>query len=316
MIDLKFGDPALIRRTLINIEGLMPMGMGYKMDSYQSGVLVYWVKDYYKSKFNLDYKHIILTHGANGGLHCVINAIKDKYDVFYTNELAFGWYKRIMDREGVRNLKVKDLRKETHDFNSCYIVDSPNNPWGDQVINSNLNPRDVIWDSVYASPIFINEGVLTAPEHNIMVGSLSKIFGLSGLRIGWVGTNDDSVASKVLENSISFYCGISTPSLEMASTIVCTTKLDRFEKIAKLDLDIVRENFNKLKNIFNLEVPSNGMFYMGVLDKKNKQILEKAEVLGLIMTSIDGNEYIRFNMADKEIKTNNAVKSILKADSL
>jgi aspartate/methionine/tyrosine aminotransferase len=316
MIDLGFGDPVLIRKRLNQIYSIPAQGLGYRMGDDCEKEIIAWVKSYYKDNFHIDYRNVILTHGANGGLHVTLKALKGNYDYFYTHELAFGWYKKITDMERILNIKVKDLRKVSQDTCSVYIIDSPSNPWGYQIINNNIDERNVIWDSVYASSIFIDPVIMTAPKHHVMVGSFSKMFGLSGLRIGWVATNDDILASRIKENALTSYCGLSTPSLEIASNLVENIDLVGFNKIAKLHLDFNREEMNKLRNIFNMESPEYGMFYLGYLDDKNSKILEKSGVRGIELEGSDKTKYIRFNMADDEAKTKNAIKAILKADSV
>jgi aspartate/methionine/tyrosine aminotransferase len=318
MIDLKFGDPVLIRNQLNTYTQLSHRSMGYRMQDDCEESIVKWVKRYYKDKFGLEYKHIILTHGAIGGLDVVLRSLKNSFDVAYVNELAFGWYERVLKLNGIRFIKSKDLRNEKNDLSSLFIVDSPSNPFGHQILNKDLNPSQVVWDSVYASECYV-KGPVLCPDHKIMVGSFSKMFGLSGLRIGWVGLNDEFLFNKIKENALTAYCGLSTPSLEIASSLTSSIDFDSFQKVAKLHLDFNREEFNKLRNIFEIKSPENGMFYMGALDSKNLQILDKANVVGLTLNSMDKNcyirlSYIRFNMADDYNKTKKAIKAILKAD--
>jgi aspartate/methionine/tyrosine aminotransferase len=315
MIDLKFGDPVLLREQLKNFHTLSEFSLGYRMDDECEKSIIKWVKSYYKRNFNLEYKHVILTHGANGGLHMLINVLKSSKDLFVINDLAFGWYEKLLKMENVIYYKSPKLSEEEPFFNAIYIMDNPNNPWGELNINLSLPSSGVIWDSVYASPIFV-QGPLRAPPHTMMVGSLSKMFGLSGLRIGWVGVNDDFLADKLKQTALTAYCGLSTPSLEIADNLLRDIDLKHFEYLSKMALDDSRDKFNKLRNIFGLDAPNNGMFYMGNLDSSNQKLLEKAEVNGLKLTTIDGQDYIRFNMADSSLNTKNAIKAILKADSI
>jgi aspartate/methionine/tyrosine aminotransferase len=222
-----------------------------------------------------------------------------------------------MEMTDVRHRIEADLRTyENKDwYGTAFVIDSPNNPWGHNIVNEKLNKSTIIWDSVYASKIFVN-GALVAPDHDIMIGSFSKMLGLSGLRIGWIGTNDDFLAMKLQNVALTSYCGLSTASLEIANNIVSTIDLDGFEKVAKINLDYSRDRFNRLKNIFNLDAPVSGMFYMGILDKTNKKILQKANVEGLELMSVNNIEYIRLNMADYGSKTELAIKQILKADRI
>jgi len=315
MIDLKFGDPVLLREQLKNFHTLSEFSLGYRMDDECEKEIVKWVKSYYKKNFNLNYKHIILTHGANGGLHMLVNILKSSKDLFVINDLSFGWYEKVLRMENATYYKTPKLSEEDPFPNAVYVMDYPNNPWGELITNEKLPSNGVIWDSVYASPIFV-QGPLSAPPHGMMVGSLSKMFGLSGLRIGWVGVNDDFLALKLQHAALTAYCGLSTPSLEIASNLLRDVELKNFEFLAKMALDDSRDQFNKLRSIFGLDAPNNGMFYMGNLDSTNKKLLEKAQVAGLELTTISGQDYIRFNMADSTLNTKNAIKSILKADAL
>jgi histidinol-phosphate/aromatic aminotransferase/cobyric acid decarboxylase-like protein len=315
MFDLKFGDPVLIRSQLKNFHTLHENTLGYRMDDDCEKNIIRWVKKYYKDKFGLEYKYVVLTHGAIGGLDVVLRSLKNSFDVSYINDLAFGWYEKVLRLNDIKFIKSIDLRKDKNEIASLYIVDSPSNPFGHQILNNDLNSNQVIWDSVYASECYVNGPVLH-PEHKAMIGSFSKMFGLAGLRLGWVGLNDEFLFNKIKENTLTAYCGLSTPSLEVASDLVGTIDFDLFQKVAKLHLDFSRDLFNKLRNIFNMESPENGMFYTGALDGKNIKILEKAKVGGLVLNSIDGRNYIRFNMADECEKTKKAVRAILRADKL
>lgn len=312
MFDLGFGDPVLIRSCLKNMQALQFANMGYRLEDDCENEIIAWVRSYYKNMFHKEYKHIMLTHGANGGLHMAVKTLKKSKDYFYINDLSFAWYKKILQTEKVTTVLSKDLRQEMSEMSSVYIVDSPSNPWGHQILNDDLNSSTVVWDSVYASPIFMDAPILAAPKHTVMVGSLSKMLGLSGLRIGWIATNDDFLAENLSFYISTCYCGLSTPSLEMANQIIQDIDLRHFNFQAKLHLDFNREEFQKLKNIFSLDAPPFGMFYMGVLDDLNRKILEKANVKGIELRAMDGSEYIRFNMADDYQKTKEAIKLILK----
>lgn len=319
MIDLTFGDPLLLREILGNFHTLSEANLGYRMDDECEKNIIEWVRNHYKTNLGQNYKHIVLTHGANGALQILVNTLKNRYSTFVIKDMAFGWYDRILDMEKVFCKKVEYIESYKYPTEAMYIIDSPSNPFGLLIKDNIQYSGEVVWDSVYASPIFINNAMnssLSAPRHQIMIGSFSKIFGLPGLRIGWIGTNEDDLAKKVYSNSLTAYCGLSTPSLEISNNLIRDIDLQKFEKIANTYLNYSREKFAKLKNIFDLDAPINGMFYMGRLDKSNKKLLTKAKVSGLPLRSILGEDFIRFNMADSPKNTENAVKAILKADKI
>ena len=317
MYDLSFGDPVVVRNNLKSMHFISERNIGYRVNQDCEKEIAAFVRSYYRQYFNATYKHIILTHGATGAINAIVNAIKGSYDVFAVNDMSFSWYERILKKEQVNfTRKVEDMRNEKQSPSTFYIVDSPNNPWGHQILNPNLNPENVLWDSVYASPIYMNSNVLQAPKHKIMVGSFSKMFGLSGLRIGWAATNDDVLAAKVKELALTAECGLSAPSLDIARNFVESVDMPAVHQQGKLHLDFNREKFEKLSKIFSLKAPVDGMFYMGILDDKNKQILQKANVKGSELTSLAGTHYVRLNMADSYCKTKDAIAAILKADQV
>jgi aspartate/methionine/tyrosine aminotransferase len=71
-------------------------------------------------------------------------------------------------------------------------VTSPNNPNGYEAYEEG-RLYDV-WDAAYASPIYGWSGLV--PYHRIAVFSAAKLFGLSGLRVGWLVTPDPVLAEK------------------------------------------------------------------------------------------------------------------------
>jgi aspartate/methionine/tyrosine aminotransferase len=74
------------------------------------------------------------------------------------------------------------------------IVTSPNNPDGRQYQPSwGHSHFGLIWDAAYASPAYGWNGFWT-PSH-AKVFSLSKLFGVPGLRVGWVLFDDEAQAA-------------------------------------------------------------------------------------------------------------------------
>jgi aspartate/methionine/tyrosine aminotransferase len=165
--------------------------------------------------------------------------------------------------------------------------------------------------------VYVNSGILTYPNHDIMVGSFSKFFGLSGLRLGWIGLNNNIWAECLRELINTTHCGLSAASLEVANKIVCETDFEKFEILAKRRLDDIKGDFSKLRSVFSLYAPDNGMFYMGHLDKNNKKILEKAGVAGLEkVDNLSKQRYVRLNMTAPQKQSVQAIKNIIKADKI
>lgn len=314
IIDLKFGDPVVIRSLLNNVYPLTDIQLGYRSNDSQSEAnIINWVKDYYLQYFGIHYKHILLTHGATGAIDMILGAKGATIQHIYFCDLAFGWYKKLAEKNDYLIGKVHHVDKLIGNTHAISIIDSPSNPWGDNA-SDNKVAANVIWDSVYASSAFTSISKFSPPSHEFMVGSFSKMFGLSGLRLGWIGTNND-LWGDILQDAVSTsYCGLSAASLDVADRLIQTVDSYSFGLMAKGKLDNNRNEFSKLSQIFSTNPLENGMFYMGVLDKTNRKLLNKAGIVGLEMKDLSGKEWIRFNVSDLEEKTSKAVKAILKAD--
>jgi len=315
MINLKFGDPVLIRSFIRNYPRVVESRMGYTPDD-MAKYLRKWIRDYCASHFSITYKHIILTHGATGALDIIFHKLNPDKKII-THALHFDWYDKLAAKHGHDIALTKSFSSLLPDLHnkSVYLLDSPCNPWGNVTADHSLDSSAVLWDSVYASPVYLNSGVFPIPKHEIIIGSFSKMLGLSGLRLGWIGTNNDLLAASYSEIIETTYCGLSAASMSVLKYTLSVTDIGRFEQIAKNTLNTVREDFDKLRNIFSLNVPVNGMFYMGVLDKHNKKILERAGVIGLERhDKLTNNYYIRLNMCADLADMRAAVKSILKTD--
>ena len=105
----------------------------------------------------------------------------------------------------------------SYDINAIRIATSPNNPDGSEVDDN--EPVDIL-DASYFNPIYAVYGHTKRPNALINCFSGSKMFGLSGIRIGWMCTNDSFIAKKVAEYVESTTTGVSLLSqLHMASVL-------------------------------------------------------------------------------------------------
>src|SRR5262249_10876159 len=55
-----------------------------------------------------------------------------------------------------------------------------------------VSMRCHVWDAAYAHGVYGWKGIV--PDHEVAVWSASKLFGLSGLRVGWLVTKDEDFA--------------------------------------------------------------------------------------------------------------------------
>jgi aspartate/methionine/tyrosine aminotransferase len=87
------------------------------------------------------------------------------------------------------------------------VITAPNNPDGSQP----LGGEDCdIWDGAYSQPLYGFTGI--PPLHRIGVFSAAKYLGLSGIRVGWVGTNERAVHDRTAYFVEITTSGVSIPS--------------------------------------------------------------------------------------------------------
>lgn len=153
------------------------------------------------------YKHIVVTCGAKQAIEAAFFAFKTverRSNVLHTPPY---WpsYPTLAKSQGL------DFNGSGPRGTSIHCVTSPNNPDGAQEY---LFKTEVdLWDAVYAQPLYGFMGL--PPIHRVAVFSAAKQLGLSGLRVGWLGTDEDELAraaSYFVEISTS---GVSTASQEM-----------------------------------------------------------------------------------------------------
>ncbi len=97
-------------------------------------------------------------------------------------------------------------------FKTVTVNTTPNNPDGSEVLDS-----CDIWDAAYAHAVYGSSG---SPAHQISVWSAAKLFGLSGLRIGWLATNDKDLAAKAAEYVEITTSGVATDSQQRLLTVL------------------------------------------------------------------------------------------------
>jgi aspartate/methionine/tyrosine aminotransferase len=132
------------------------------------------------------------------------------------------------------------------DFNSklaVSIITSPNNPDGSEQYFAER--RYNIWDAAYASPVYGWSG--KAPNHDISVWSAAKMYGVSGLRVGWLVTNDERIAAQAalyVEKTTSGVANISQSILTRLLYLERQELLDEVLSFAREDLLMNGATFN------------------------------------------------------------------------
>lgn len=204
---------------------------------------------------------IITTHGAAGANHHIfysliepgdkVISVMPTYQQLYSIPESYGAEVRILKlrRENGFLPDLDELRKLAEGGVKLICINNPNNPSGALMPPEMLNEIVAIarkadaWllcDEVYRHLTQTDDyspSVADLYEKGISVGSMSKVFSLAGLRLGWIATHDESIRRSCLShrdyNMIS--CG-------MLDEAIAAVALRHKEALLARNRGIVRDN--------------------------------------------------------------------------
>jgi aspartate/methionine/tyrosine aminotransferase len=130
-------------------------------------------------------KHIVIANGAKQALAAAFYALKAKgINVMHVPPPYWPSFPTLIKAAG---MEWDDRPSDS----ARWCVASPNNPDGWQFEGPG---RVEVWDAAYASPAYGWNGM--KPKAHCTVHSASKLLGLSGLRVGWLSTDDEDLAER------------------------------------------------------------------------------------------------------------------------
>ena len=104
-----------------------------------------------------------------------------------------------------------------------FLITSPNNPDGKNYTNLDLiNWRykgPMIHDAAYYTDIYLPKDQMTLPLGDIQIYSMSKMYGLSGLRIGYAVCHNEKYYADMVNYIEMTTAGVSTASQDIARNI-------------------------------------------------------------------------------------------------
>lgn len=215
----------------------------------------------------MDAKNIITTHGGAGANSLVISTIVGKGDhvvsVMPTYQQLYSIPESLGAEVDILKLKTEDgylpnldeLRKLVKSDTKLICINNPNNPTGalmsDEILNEIVEiAREadayLLCDEVYRhlnqDDVYI-ESIADLYEKGISVSSMSKVFSLAGLRLGWIATRDDELKREVLShrdyNTIS--CGLFDEEVAAIALANKEKVLDRSRGLIRKNLAILDE---------------------------------------------------------------------------
>lgn len=215
----------------------------------------------------LNIENIVPTHGASGANHHVfyslispgdrVVSIMPTYQQLYSIPESYGADVQILHLSKENNYlpDLEKLRRLVTPKTKMICINNPNNPTG--ALMSEQMLREIVeiarsadaWilcDEVYRH-LSQEDGwcpsIVDLYEKGISVSSMSKVFSLAGLRLGWIATHDMSVVKSCLShrdyNLVS--CGVFDEMLAAAA-------LKHRDKLLERSRKIVRENLQILDN--------------------------------------------------------------------
>ena len=215
----------------------------------------------------LNIENIVPTHGASGANHHVfyslispgdrVVSIMPTYQQLYSIPESYGADVQILHLSKENNYlpDLEKLRRLVTPETKMICINNPNNPTG--ALMSEQLLREIVeiarsadaWilcDEVYRHLSQEDDwcpSIVDLYEKGISVSSMSKVFSLAGLRLGWIATHDMSVVKSCLShrdyNLVS--CGVFDEMLAAAA-------LKHRDKLLERSRKIVRENLQILDN--------------------------------------------------------------------
>ena len=206
-------------------------------------------------------QEIVPTHGASGGNHHVfyslinpgdkVISIMPSYQQLYSIPASLGADVKIMHlkKENGYLPDVDELKKLAEGGVKMICLNNPNNPTGALITEEILQKviriaRDfdayLLVDEVYRHLIQSDDwqpSIVDMYEKGISTSSMSKVFSLAGVRLGWIATHDKDALKQMWShrdyNLIS--CG-------MIDDAIAALALKSKEAILKRNKKIIREN--------------------------------------------------------------------------
>lgn len=206
-------------------------------------------------------ENVVPTHGAAGANHHVfysliepgdrVVSIMPTYQQLYSIPESFGADVRLLHlrQENDYLPDLDELRRLVTPGTKMICINNPNNPTGALMSAGLLREiveiarsagAYVLCDEVYRHLTQTDEwceSIVDLYEKGISVSSMSKVFSLAGLRLGWIATHDMDVVRSCLSHR-----DYDLISCGMFDEAVAAVALNHGEKLLARNRAIVREN--------------------------------------------------------------------------
>jgi aspartate/methionine/tyrosine aminotransferase len=318
-IDTAAGEPYIIRECLEKAFPLTPYTLPNEASiweyPYPQGN-----KDLVKILEDKYHAPVVITGGAKQALGATFYALKQMGRI--TVGLQNPFWALLPPLIKMHHL-IPTEGLEGHD---AALLVAPNNPDGHMLTPEeikNLSDRckersvPLIHDAAYYTHTYLPETYPLKPIGDVQIFSASKMFGLSGLRIGWCVCWNKDFYKHLVEYMEAMTVGASNVSQLFLRDLLTRmyaypTLTAKFEGLSSIALDKSKEIIKQV-NPEVLEVPANfeklpGMF--GFFKRGVKADFEKAKVNVADGKHFGMEGYIRMNLAFGEERMNEIVKRL------
>ncbi len=204
---------------------------------------------------------VVTTHGAAGANHLTLYSLVEPGDAVVSVMPAYQQLYSIPESYGarVRVLKLQKaegfqpnldrLRTLVNEKTKVICINNPNNPTGALMPEETLRGvveiargvgAYILCDEVYrflTQEEGYTESIADLYEKGISVGSMSKVFSLAGLRLGWIATRSEAAMREIL-----LHRDYDTISCGLIDEAIATVALEAKEALIARSRQIVREN--------------------------------------------------------------------------
>lgn len=222
------------------------------------------LRDALSSTYEVPSSNIVVTHGASMGIFLVLTSLLERgqevlievpnYEPLYRIPKALECRVKILERdfEGGYELDLEQLNRKISSRTEAVILTNLHNPSGTSIGESKLRTisrilRDhdarLICGEAYLESVF--QGSLPpafrVSDRNVSIGSMSKAYGLGGLRVGWVFCDEE------LKDDIHSLENYMSPQNTYPAQQIAVHALRERDRLLKRNRDRVRENYEVLE---------------------------------------------------------------------
>jgi len=299
---------------------------------YPDGACFY-LKKALSSKYKLDMDSFVVGNGSDELIVLALQAFINKGDEVIIADPTFLVYKLAakLAEAKVISVKLKDFKYDLEAMQSkisprtkMIFIANPDNPTGSYVNNKQVDkflksvPKDVIvfFDEAYFE---YAEKIKDFPDtmqylkrgNIIVIRTFSKIYGLSGMRIGWA-----AASKEIIEYLNQVREPFNVNSLAQVAAIAALKDKTHIAQSRKIVNEGKKFFTKELKELNLFFVPSSTNFILVEVGKNSKMIYEKLLRNGIIVREMSAwglNGFIRItigNMKENKLFINELKKNI------